>query len=80
MEGILSTPTSFTLTKPKENAMKLTVTLHKVKETKGAVRYEESNWRNRPDYAIGTLYIRKEAFNVLNQNVFPPTITVTVEA
>ena len=61
--------------------MKLDATLHLNKTTKGSIHYEESNWRNRPDYLIGTLYIHKAALEAKNIDVNdpPPTIKVTIE-
>lgn len=63
----------------KENIMQSTerVLMDKVKETKGAVRYEEANWRDDPNYLIGTLYLRKHAL-MQQLGFFPDQIAVTV--
>jgi hypothetical protein len=49
------------------------------KETKGALRYNEVDKDGKaiehPDFAIGTLYLRKSAFPA----PFPQAIAVTVE-
>jgi hypothetical protein len=55
--------------------MTISVNLQLTKETKGAVRYEEGDWKSHADYKIGTLYIRKTALTA----PFPKEIKVTVE-
>lgn len=56
----------------------ITVLLKKVKETKGAYRYEEidDNGNKRPfgDTAVGTIYIRKSALTTGEPNVIELTI------
>ena len=51
----------------------LKVTLHRAKETKNTVRYEEPE-RDQP-MVIGTLYVQKWAIHRLED---PETITVTI--
>jgi hypothetical protein len=52
----------------------LRVTLHRAKETKNTVRFEEPEGGDPP--IIGTLYIQKWATHRLED---PETITVTIE-
>jgi hypothetical protein len=50
------------------------VTLHRAKETKNTVRYEEPESGDPP--VIGTLYVQKWAMHRLGD---PETLTVTLE-
>jgi len=52
----------------------LKVTLHRAKETKNTIRYEEPEGGDPP--IIGTLYLQKWATHRLED---PETITVTIE-
>lgn len=55
--------------------MTLTIALKLRNETKGTVRYEEVGWKDNADYALGTLYIRKNALN----KPYPNAITVKID-
>ena len=59
--------------KTEAGADKIEVTMNLMKETKGALRYEEG--AEVTDPAIGNLYIRKSAYTGRKT---PMTITVTV--
>ena len=52
--------------------MKYTIEMSLVKETKGALRYEETGTENK----IGTLYVRKDGMG----GEQPQSIKVTVES
>jgi hypothetical protein len=55
---------------------KKTITMTMEKATPGAVRYREDGWDGKsPDYALGTLYIRKTALD----GSIPEKITVTID-
>lgn len=57
------------------------ITLNLERETKGAVRYEESARQSGdPEYLIGTLYLRKAYLRAAGIQVLPMQVTVTVEA
>ena len=55
--------------------MTKTVQLTLRNETKGAVRYEETGYKDNPSYLIGTLYLRKTGLGT----PVPQAIKVTVE-
>jgi hypothetical protein len=56
-------------------ADKITVVMHRKKETKGAVMYEEPGFPTPGQYHIGTLYVRKSDASI----AAAPSIRVTVE-
>ena len=58
--------------------MKKTLTFVVEKETKGAVRYQESGLDQFAEPTVGTLYMRKSSFKDLGK--IPETLTVTIEA
>lgn len=58
--------------------MKHTLTFAFEKETKGAVRFQETDSEGKPAFApmVGTLYIRKSA---IPNGVIPQSVSVTIE-
>lgn len=59
------------------------VTLRLRNETKGAVRYEEPEYRDDPMYLIGTLYLRKAGLMhhfTIDTGEWPQEIKISIEA